>query len=123
MKIRLFLENLLPHNFLWGSMMKKRCSFAVFMVVVILAFFVYSRYAGFAGNIDVEKAKTDALTERLEQQISMFDGVNAAEVTINTDGSVLIRLETQPEFAFEEQIKEYVQEFVMCMPEDILLMY
>lgn len=75
--------------------------------------------------LSVPSAEADTVTYYPERAVLLgeFDGVNAAEVTINTDGSVLIRLETQPEFALEEQIKEYVQEFVMCMPEDILLMY
>ena len=122
MKNKTVLKKLLPHNFLWGSMTKKMF-FTASTVVVFLAFFLYSHYDGLTGDIDVTKAKTDALEERLEQQICAFDGVHAAEVTIHADGSVLVQLETQPEFMCEEQIKEYVQAFVSCRPVDISLSY
>ncbi len=103
--------------------MKKRCFFVASTVVVFLAIFLYSRYGGLMGAMDVAKAKSDALEERLEQQICAFDGVNAAEVTIHGDGSVLVQLETQPEFICKDQIKEYVQAFISCMPEDVSLLY
>lgn len=123
MKNKTILKKLHPHNFLWGCMAKKRCFFTASTVIVLLAFFLYSHYDGLTGEIDVTKAKTDALEERLGQQICAFDGVHAAEVTIHADGSVLVQLETQPEFIWEDQIKEYVQAFVSCRPEDILLLY
>lgn len=123
MKLKMVKKKLPPYNFLRGNMAKKRCFFMASAVVVLLAFFVYGRYDGQMGNIDAKTAKTDALAERLEQQLCMFDGVNAAEVAVNDDGSVLIQLEAQAEFAFEEQVKEYAQKFVACMPEDILLTY
>ena len=121
MKIRLFLKKTLPHNFLWGSITKKRCFFTVSTVVVFLIIFIYSCYGRLTGSIDAAKEKTDALEERLEQQLFSFDGVDAAEVTISADDSVMIQLKVQSGFAFEDQIKEYVQGFVSCMPEDISL--
>lgn len=116
-------------------MAKKRCFFTVSIVVVFLVFFMYSHCDGLTGNIDVEsvkynglsanvdaaKEKTDALEERLEQQLFSFDGVDAAEVTISADDSVTVQLKVQSDFASEDQIKEYVQRFVSCMPEDISL--